>query len=253
MRTPSVILLATSAAAVSCAASAGSVAYSNFGDFAASPGNLAQASAVTAGNTPMVVPFLSNTASMRIVLDAAADVSSVRVLTPTLFVDRALHDMPQVNLGADPSGDIDPRDVPSTAGDPSSLAPLRVSIYASAADVQSRTTFASMDFGAGDYDFSLWSANDSFYEVAFDLGGAMNLTAGEWFIEVAQIDPVATQFFLAVGSGDGLHRFDPDTMNLMNSSLQFALELGDGVVIPLPASGALAIMGLSAVAARRRR
>lgn len=238
-----------------CAGSAvgGPIVFSNFADFVANPGLIAQASAVTSSNDAIVIPFASNTASMQVVLSEAQSVRTVRVLAPTIFVQYASPNMPRVGINADPSSSLDPRDVPSSASDAGSLAPLRVSIYASASDVESRNALASVDFGAGDYTHALWADNGAFYEIAFDLGATFDLGAGDWFIEVAQIDPDPTQFFLALGAGSGMHRFDVNTGALTGSEFDFALEIGAGVIIPLPTGGAMGLVGMTVLAIARRR
>lgn len=253
MRHAAAIVSIVSLAPLSCGALAGSVAFSNFANFVGDAGSGGQTSAVTAANAAIVQPFVSNTASMQVVLGEAASVRTVHVLAPLAYVADASSMPGRIGLGADPMGDVDPRDTPSPAADGSSLAPLRVSIYASAADVASRNAFAAVDFSAGAYGSSIWGANPAFYDLSFDLGATFDLGAGDWFIEVAQVDPGAAQFFLAIREGAGMHRFDPFTMQFGASGYEFALELGSGVVIPLPTGGALAMMGLSAIAARRRR
>jgi hypothetical protein len=253
MRTRRDIFLTSLLAACAGCAFGGPTVFSNFADFVANPGLVAQASAVTAANDAIVVPFQSNTASMQVVLSEAQSVRTVRVLAPTLFVQNASPNMPRVGFNADPSGAIDPRDVPAPASDAGSLAPLRVSVYASAADVESRNAFASVDFGAGDYTHAVWGLNSAFYEIGFDLGATFDLGAGDWFIEIAQVDPDATQFFLALGAGSGMHRFDVNTGALTGSGFDFALEIGAGVIIPLPTGGAMGLVGMTVLAIARRR
>lgn len=253
MRTGRDIFLTSLLAACAGSAFGGSIVFSNFAGFVTNPGSIAQASAVTASNDAIVVPFQSNTASMQVTLAEAQSVRTVRVLAPTLFVQNASPMMPRVGYNADPAGDLDPRDIPTPASDAGSLAPLRVSIYASAADVESRNAFASADFGAGEYTHSLWSDNGAFYEVGFDLGATFDLGAGDWFFEVAQIDPDPTQFFLALGEGSGMHRFDVNSGALVGSNFDFALEIGAGVVIPLPTGGAMGLVGMTVLAIARRR
>ncbi len=253
MRTQTVILNAGALALVASAAIAGPTAYTNFGAFAGSPGTIAQASAVTLANAPMIEPFASNTASMRIVLGEAASIDTIRVLTPTLFVQAAPPMTPRIGIDADPSSDLDPRRLPSAAADISGLAPLRVSIYASAADVESRNAFTSFDYTSDMVQTSVWDANAGFLALSFDLGSSLDLDAGDWFIEVAQIDPASAQFFLALADGEGLHRFDTNTHDLVGSDFQFALEVGSSVLIPIPTAGSLGIAGLIALGARARR
>ncbi len=253
MRTKTAILNASALALAASSALAGHTAYTNFGAFASNPGTIAQASAVTLANAPMIEPFVSNTASMRVVLDDAASVDTIRVLTPTLFVQNTSPMTPRIGLGADPASDFDPRPSPSAAADISGLAPLRVSIYASAADVESRNAFTSFDYSAAMVQSSVWDTNAGFLALTFDLGSSLDLEAGDWFIEVAQIDPDAAQFFLALGDGEGLHRFDTSTNALVGSDFQFALEIGSSVLIPIPAAGSLGIAGLIALGARARR
>lgn len=254
MRTPQNIIVLTSLLGA-CAAGAlgGPIVFTNFDDFVANPGFSAQASAVTASNDAIVVPFESNTASMQVMLSDAQTVRTIRVLAPTLFVQSASPMTPRAGYNADPAGHLDPRDTPSPASDAASLAPLRVSIYASAADVESRNAFASVDFNAGEYAHALWSENSAFYEIGFDLGATLDLGAGDWFFEVAQIDPAATQFFLALGDGNGMHRFDTNSGSLVGSNFDFALEIGAGVVIPLPTGGAMGLVGMTILAIARRR
>jgi hypothetical protein len=253
MRTSTVILNAGAIALTASSALAGQAAFSNFGNFTSNAGNIAQSSAVTLANAPMIVPFFSNTASMRVVLGQAAAVDTVRVLTPTLFVQNQSPMTTRNGLATDPTGDLDPRDVPSSAADMSGLAPLRVSFYASAADVESRTAFSSIDFSAGSFTADTWGENNSFLELTFGLGQSLDLTAGEWFVEVAQVDPASAQFFLALGDGIGLHRFNTTTHALEGSNFEFALEIGSTVIIPIPAAGSLGITGLIALGARVRR
>jgi hypothetical protein len=253
MRTHRDIFLTTLLAACAGSAFGGPTVYSNFADFVSNQGFIAQASAVTASNDAIVVPFQSNTASMQVMLDNAQSVRTVRVLAPTLFVQNASPGIPGVVFNTDPSSALDPRDAPASASDAGSLAPLRVSIYSSASDVESRNAFVSVDFGAGDYTHAVWGLNSAFYEIGFDLGATFDLDAGDWFIEVAQIDPDPTQFFLALGAGSGMHRFDVNTGALTGSDFDFALEIGAGVIIPLPTGGAMGLIGMTVLAIARRR
>jgi hypothetical protein len=255
MRTQTAILHAGIIALACSHALAGQAAYSNFGNFVSNAGNIGQSSAVTLANAPMIVPFVSNTASMRVVFDEAASVNTIRVLSPMQFIQTSGNTgSPTAGLPTDGPSNFDPRTPQGNRqADISGLAPLRVSIYASAADVESRTAYASTDFSAGSFASNLWGDNASFLELTFDLGSSLDLAAGDWFVEVAQVDPASAQFFLALGEGDSLHRFNTTTLDLEGSNFEFALEIGSTVLIPIPAAGSLGIAGLIALGARARR
>src|SRR5690606_27024249 len=153
---PSAVALGAIAGASFAGGAGGGQVYSNFARFGNGDVSIGQASAVTGANAPIVTPFESNTASMRVSLDQAAAITTVSVLSDIQYLPDQASARPGSGLHAEGGADLGGGRGPAGVSGPVDLGAMRVSFYASAADAAARLTYASVDFDASSVLMGAW-------------------------------------------------------------------------------------------------